>query len=233
MKVAVVDESFPKGVCITFAIVCSAHGAASLEKALRQKLQAYRSAYGIPIREFHGAEIANRSGDWQFIESEQQGFEIIDDLVCTITPFVEFSCASVVNKKLLSIKYSKPHKIRTVGIRHLVQELQSYAAKTSSYFMLVVDNHNESREEVSNFVRYKANGTPGSYRQTKLPNMLDLPSFQLSHESFLVQACDVMAFVYQRNFLVSRKGSDKVHDVAELWSNFAANTNFTKPRPFP
>lgn len=195
--------------------------ATCLETELRQKHSDIRKKNNwVPIKEFHAKSILDRSGDWSFIETREQAFEMIEDLLQIIAGQLENSWSSLASRKLLISRYRNAHKVRLVSLRHLAQGVEEKAQKQDFNYVIIADHHEDHRDDVKSFKDYKANGTPGAYRQTKFSRMVDLPLFRDSEDSYLIQAADIVAYVYQKqeNF----RGSSDEFDFKfkEIWARF-------------
>jgi hypothetical protein len=224
VKILAVDETISKsGTCIFVAVVLSAQGAADLERDLREKLTVISARNGyLKIREFHAKSMVDSQGDWSFLETREAAFEIFREVVEVIMKYVEFTWSSLASKQKLKHRYRTPHQPRLVALRHLAQGAEEKAIRGNFHYIMIVDHHENHKDDVRNFFEYKRHGTPGTYRHTKLARMVDVPLFRNSEDSFLIQAADLVAYLYQKQLYTDGKLVDFEFNFKALWSDFCA-----------
>jgi len=222
VKILAVDETVSKsGTCIFVAIVLSAQDATNLERDLREKLSAISARNGhLKIREFHAKYMVDRQGDWSFLASREEAFEIFKEVLEVIMNYVEVTWSSLASKQKLKLRYRTPHQPRLVALRHLAQGAEEKAVRGGFHYIMIVDHHENHKDDVRNFVEYKHHGTPGTYRHTKLARMVDVPLFRNSEDSFLIQAADLVAYLYQKQLYTDGKLGGFETQFKTLWSDF-------------
>ena len=96
-------------------------------------------------------------------------------------------------------RYSSPDPPHTVVLQHLLERVDECATAMGEYALVIADEVDGQAKHRADLSSYREVGTTG-YRHRKLTRIVDTLHFAPSHASRLVQAADVIAFLYRRSF---------------------------------
>ncbi|HWS37032.1 MAG TPA: DUF3800 domain-containing protein [Actinoplanes sp.] len=96
-------------------------------------------------------------------------------------------------------RYVVPEPAHGVVLQHLLERVDEYAASIGDYALVIADEVDGQARYRADFSGYRRSGT-GGYRGRKLTRIVDTLHFAPSHASRLVQAADMVAFLYRRVF---------------------------------
>jgi hypothetical protein len=96
-------------------------------------------------------------------------------------------------------RYRVPESPHSVVLQHLLERVDECATSLGDYALVIADEVDGQAEHRADLSRYREVGTTG-YRHRKLTRIVDTLHFAPSHASRLVQAADVIAFLYRRVF---------------------------------
>jgi len=85
-----------------------------------------------------------------------------------------------------------------VCFQHILQRANSVASMNGDYALIIADDRSDRERHRDYFATYQSQGTPGIYMHTKLGRLLDTVHFAPSHRSRMLQAADMVAFLYRR-----------------------------------
>lgn len=192
------DESYSKDRYFIAGLAVNHEDVRSLENALNAVVT--RAAKDLcvcgPRAELHGHPLFHGQGDWEDAKPRQRiaiynwAFEAIAQHNVRI--FLRG-----VNSKRLRERYVHPEDPHDVCLRHLLERVNEFAAKTDQAALIIADElhgHDRRRRALRDFKEY---GTPG-YLSSKLPRIVDTIHFAPSHHSRLIQAADLVAFLHHR-----------------------------------
>lgn len=97
------------------------------------------------------------------------------------------------------VRYNRPDLPHTVVLQHLLERVDEYATGLGEYALVIADEVDAQARHRADLASYREIGTSG-YRSRKLTRIVDTLHFAPSNASRLVQAADVIAFLYRRAF---------------------------------
>jgi Protein of unknown function (DUF3800) len=95
--------------------------------------------------------------------------------------------------------YSVPEPPHSVVLQHLLERVDECVTNLGDYALVIADEVDGQAKHRADLSSYRDVGTTG-YRHRKLTRIVDTLHFAPSHASRLVQAADVIAFLYRRVF---------------------------------
>jgi hypothetical protein len=84
--------------------------------------------------------------------------------------------------------------------------------------LIIADNRSDRERHREHFATYQTRGTPGVYMDTTLDRLLDTVHFAPSHQSRMLQAADMFAFIYRRRQTVQESDPRSEAAMRKLWS---------------
>jgi len=96
-------------------------------------------------------------------------------------------------------RYHLPDPAHTVVLQHLLERVDECVTSLGDYALVIADEVDGQAKHRADLSSYREVGTTG-YRHRKLTRIVDTLHFAPSHASRLVQAADVIAFLYRRAF---------------------------------
>ncbi|MEU0961920.1 DUF3800 domain-containing protein [Micromonospora aurantiaca] len=102
-------------------------------------------------------------------------------------------------------------------LSHLLERVDGYAAMRDELALVIADEVDNPASHRSDLTRYRVDGT-GGYRSRRLSRIVDTLHFAPSHASRLVQAVDLVTFLFRR--MASGAGADprEATTNTRLWS---------------
>lgn len=203
MKLAYLDESEVREADRYFvgALICDPETANDVVLALDTVVADAVAAYGLdPQVELHGYALANGTEGWgpmaKMLRARLgiylRSLEVLSALD------LKFLVRGVDTRRLLARHYIDPFPPHEVAVTHVLQRLNSEAVIEDDYVLVIADEHHLADDLRRKLREWKRDGTPGKYMQTRLPRVLDTFHFSPSQESRLLQASDLLTYMYQR-----------------------------------
>ncbi|MGV9981071.1 DUF3800 domain-containing protein [Micromonospora wenchangensis] len=91
----------------------------------------------------------------------------------------------------------QPSPGHEVVLSHLLERVDGYAASKAEYALVIADEVPDQAGHRADLGRYRVSGT-GGYRSRRLTRIVDTLHFAPSHVSRLVQAADLVTYLFQR-----------------------------------
>jgi hypothetical protein len=95
----------------------------------------------------------------------------------------------------LRMRYATPEPPHSVVLLHLLERVDEYAKQYGEQVLVIADEVGEQAKHRSELAMYRRSGTWG-YRARKLTQIVDTLHFAPSSASRLVQAIDLVTFLY-------------------------------------
>lgn len=126
--------------------------------------------------------------------------------------------------------YPKTTPARELALGHLLERINDCGKEAGETSVKVVaDEHHTSEVSRSNFNNYRLFGTPG-YRSSKLP-LIDNPLlFQASHTNRLLQAADLVTYIYNRQMTIRNGDYRMLKTQKQLWHRVAPAAQWPRGR---
>lgn len=94
-------------------------------------------------------------------------------------------------------RYSQPDEPHSIVLLHLLERINEYGMRHQEHLLVIADEVGEQARHRSDLALYRKRGTWG-YRSAQLTQIVDTLHFAPSHASRLLQAVDLVAFLYRR-----------------------------------
>jgi hypothetical protein len=194
-----VDESYSDSWFAMAALLVDGPAAVALTDALDRVAAASARAYGLDAGvELHGHEIFHAGGAWGGVPVRAR-VGIFDDVVEAVAAHDVRVIARAIDIVGQRARYQAPDPPHTVVLQHLLERVDEYATGLGDYVLVIADEVDGQAKHRADLSSYREVGTTG-YRHRKLTRIVDTLHFAPSHASRLVQAADVITFLYRRVF---------------------------------
>ena len=114
-------------------------------------------------------------------------------------------------------RYHRPDPPHTVVLQHLLERIDECVTGLGEYALVIADEVDAQARHRADLSSYREAGTAG-YRSRKLTRIVDTLHFAPSSASRLVQAADVIAFLYRRVFTVQETDERSRKAKIAMWS---------------
>lgn len=219
MLLCYVDESYTRDHYYLAALLCPDSEALPLTGDLDEVVARAAVGYdGIrPRAELHGYDIFQAKGDWEpLAKMPRARIGIYDDALRAIAAHrVHIIIEGVHPSSRLQSRH--PHSV-TLG--HLLERIDEYASTVGERALVIADEpgqHDQQLEYRTDLRRYRSSGT-GGWKCRKITNIVDTLHFAPSTASRLVQASDLIAFLYHRLETESDRDERAIRANQRLWS---------------
>lgn len=122
-----------------------------------------------------------------------------------------------VDRHGLAHRYASPKPAHEVVLSHLLERVDGYAAMREELALVIADEVDNPATHRADLSRYRVDGT-GGYRSRRLTRIVDTLHFAPSHASRLVQAVDLVTFLYRRMANVTGHDPREAAANEKLWS---------------
>lgn len=197
MLLAYMDESFSKDWYFMAALLCDGAGAQSIGAGLDDVVRKAVTAHGVPAdAELHGYELFQGEGWWKDVPPRvrigvyNQAFQVIAEHGEALV-LRGMDCAGQRER------YKYPEPPHTVVLQHLLERVNDYCRSKGHHVLAIADEVGEQAVHRSDLAHYRQHGT-GGYRSQKLTQIVDTLHFAPSDASRLIQAIDLVTFLYRR-----------------------------------
>jgi hypothetical protein len=194
---AYVDESYTDRWFTMAALLVDGPAAVALADDLERVCNAAAAAYGLESSaELHGHEIFHAAGAWAGVPVRAR-VGVFDDVVEAVAAQNVKVIARAMDTVGQRTRYAAPDPPHTVVLQHLLERIDECATRLGDYALVIADEVDGQATHRADLSAYREVGTRG-YRHRKLTRIVDTLHFAPSHASRLVQAADVIAFLYRR-----------------------------------
>jgi|SRR5690606_27458791 len=182
------------------ALLVDGPAAVALTAELDRVASAASAAYGLVDNvELHGHEVFHASGAWSGVPVRAR-VGVFDDVVEAIASqdvrVIARAMDIVGQRARYGAAADPPH---SVVLQHLLERVDECATSLGEYALVIADEVDGQAGHRADLSSYREVGTTG-YRHRKLTRIVDTLHFAPSHASRLVQAADMIAFLYRRVF---------------------------------
>lgn len=169
----------------------------------RVAAEAARS-YNLPKDvELHGYEIFHARGAWRDLPPRAR-IGVFDDVVEAVAGQDVTVITRAMDLVGQRARYRFPDPPHSVVLQHLLERIDEYATDLGDYALVIADEVDGQAQHRADLSSYREVGTQG-YRHRKLTRIVDTLHFAPSYTSRLVQAADVITFLYNRVFTHAEK----------------------------
>lgn len=225
MRLVYVDESYCPDCYYVAALLVPDTAVQALTAALDTVVrQAAVNYSGItPTAELHGYDLFQGKGDWTPIKPMLRArIGVYDKALRAIADHdVTVIVRGVAAPQRLRERYGArawhPH---TIALAHLLERCDEHLETVSDLGLVIADEAGQADQQPeyrADLRRYQDVGTSG-YRRRRIINIVDTLHFAPSSASRLVQAVDLIAFIYHRIQTTTEKADARAVRVnAALW----------------
>ncbi len=216
---AYVDESYNGDKFWIAALLCPEHTVAPLAQKLDKVVHdASRSYRDIDFKaELHGHALFHGKDDWRPLRAMPRAR--IGVLHAAFTAIASEDVEIVirgVDVRRLNARYIYPDHPHSVALSHLLERLDERADALRQPVLVIadeVDRADDHRRDLWMFQQYSTDG----YRARQIRNIVDTIHFAPSRASRLVQAADLLAFLYARMRSGQERDERAVAANSALW----------------
>lgn len=217
MLLAYVDESYHNDWYIVAALLVGGPAAVALSDELDRVARAAASAYGLdPDVELHGYEIYQGSHGWKGVPVRAR-IGVLDDVVEAVASQHVWVIARGMDVAGQRARYENPGPPHSIVLQHLLERIDECATALDEHALVIADEIEGQARHRADLSTYRAAGTTG-YRARKLTRIVDTLHFAPSNASRLVQAADMIAFIYRRSFAVQETDERARKVKVSLWN---------------
>lgn len=227
-----VDESYTHDHYYLAALVCPDDQALSLTEALDAVVaRAAASFEGLhPEMELHGYEMMQAKGQWSpLAKLTRARIGVYDQALSAIAAHqVRVFVQGIHPSSRLRNRH--PHSL---ALAYLLEHLDEYAAGTEQRALVIADEpgqYDQQHEYRSDLDHYRSTGT-GGYKPRKIRRIVDTLHFAPSRASRLVQASDLIAFLFHRLRTKPDGDARAVRVNQTLWSRLDGKATVHEWRP--
>jgi hypothetical protein len=194
-----VDESYTDNWFTMAALLVDGPAAVALTEELNAVATRAATAYGLDATvELHGHEIFHATGAWAGVPVRAR-VGVFDDVVEAVAGHEVMVIARAMDIVGQRARYAAPDPPHSVVLQHLLERVDECATLHGEYALVIADEVDGQAKHRTDLSSYREVGTKG-YRRRRLTRIVDTLHFAPSHASRLVQAADVIAFLYRRVF---------------------------------
>ena len=199
MLLTYVDESYTTDWFAMAALLVDGPAAVALTDELDRVAANAAKAYGLDARvELHGHEIFHAGGAWAGVPVRAR-VGVFDDVIEAVAAQDVRVIVRAMDTVGQRARYHAPDPPHTVVLQHLLERVDECATSLGEYALVIADEVDGQARHRTHLSSYREIGTTG-YRRRKLTRIVDTLHFAPSHASRLVQAADVIAFLFRRVF---------------------------------
>lgn len=213
---AFIDESYTNTHYYQAAIVIREQNLHRLED-LKSEVIEYVKGFGVEnLIELHAHSLMTSRDGWEALENKARArisiFKKIQSLISDLPARVFIEGVDVPQ---LHIRYKYPDSPHTVTLRHLLEDIQSFAHSMDEQVTIFCDEIGDAKVHQRHFEYYKSTNTSG-YKPSSLHN-LDSLSFVKSHEHPGIQVVDQIVYLYRRMDSHTETDSRTRDAVLQMW----------------
>ncbi|HWB34916.1 MAG TPA: DUF3800 domain-containing protein, partial [Rugosimonospora sp.] len=199
MLLAYLDESYTDEWFTMLALLLDGPAAVALSDELERVATTAAKAYDLtPAVELHGHEIFHGVGAWKGVPVRAR-VGVFDDVIEVVAAQDVLLIARAMDVLGQRIRYAAPASPYSMVLRHMLERIDECVTKLGEHALVIADEVDGEARHRADLSMYREVGTAG-YRRRRLSRIVDTLHFAPSRASRLVQAADVLAFLYRRVF---------------------------------
>lgn len=228
MLLCFVDESFKGNFYGFAAVLADENTTKALTAGLNKIVRQAAVDWGIPqTAEIHGYPLFHGTDDWTGV-SVRARIGIMQKVVDAITAADVTILMRAVHKGRLERRqanenYPVQFPPEQVCFQHILQRADFIARRQATHALIIADERGDRERHRERFAMYQTEGTPGVYMHTTLDRLLDTVHFAPSHHSRMLQASDILAFIYQRVRTVTESDPRAQAAMDKLWNTIESS----------
>jgi hypothetical protein len=212
-----VDESYTDRWFAMAALLVDGPAAVALTTELDRVASTAAEAYGMNENvELHGHEIFHATGMWKGVPPRAR-VGVFDDVIEAVAAQDLRVIARAMDMVGQRQRYKAPDPAHSVVLQHLLERVDEYVTGVGEYALVIADEVDGQAQHRTDLSSYREVGTSG-YRQRKLTRVVDTLHFAPSHASRLVQAADVITFLYRRVFTHAETDDGSRRSKIAMWN---------------
>jgi uncharacterized protein YnzC (UPF0291/DUF896 family) len=220
-----VDESHSAEVYFLGALLCPEASVIPLGEALDQVVQKASDAYGVlePDAELHGYDIFHGKRDWKPLKHMLRArIGVYAEALQAIGQHDVKIIITGVNLPRLQRRYGSDHDSpHSIALTHLLERVDEFAKSNKELVLIIADECEGQDGYRQELKRYRTQGTWG-YKPRKITTVVDTMHFAASSESRLLQAVDLVSFLYHRIHIDADQDPRAKKANEELWASVDA-----------
>nr|WP_246400891.1 DUF3800 domain-containing protein [Jiangella mangrovi] len=194
---AYVDESFSRDWYYMAALLCDGAGAKAIGQALDGVVEKAIKDHGVPAdAELHGYELFQGEGWWKDLPPRAR-IGVYNDAFSVIGEHARAIILRGLDSAGLRDRYPQPDPPHSLVLMALLERIDEYSRAAGEHALVIADEVGEQAKHRSDLASYRKSGTWG-YRAAKITQIVDTLHFAPSNASRLVQAIDLVVFLYRR-----------------------------------
>jgi hypothetical protein len=197
---AYVDESYTTERYYMAAAVVPEASARPLTTALDQVVAKAAVAYGgLDLQaELHAHDLVNARRDWTSLKPALRArIGIYNDAIQALVDHDVHVIVRGVDITRLRARYTLPDHPHSVVLSHLIERIDEYATDRAELALMIADEIDQQDAHRRDLWSYQRIGTLG-YRSRTITRIVDTLHFAPSKASRLLQAADLVAYLYRR-----------------------------------
>jgi hypothetical protein len=217
---AYVDESYTTERYFLAAVVVPEASARPLTSALDTLVAKAALAYpGLPTAaELHAHDLVNARRDWAALRPMLRArIGVYNDAIQAVVDHRAQVIVRGVDIPRLRARYPTPAHPHSVVLGHLIERVDEYAAARNELALMIADEIDQQDAHRRDLWSYQRLGTWG-YRGHAITRIVDTLHFAPSESSRLLQAADLVAFLYRRVHAHTETDPRAAREWASTWA---------------
>lgn len=217
---AYVDESYTKERYYIAALVVPEHSLIPLVRVLDSVIATAARAFPelAPTAELHGHDIVGGKGDWKPLQPKMRArIGVYRDATEAIAAQDLAIIVRGVHVPRLHRRYLFPDEPHSIVLSHLIERIDEYAEARGQLAMLIADEVAGQDQHRRSLWEYQRTRTRG-YRSRQITRVADTIHFAPSSASRLLQAADLVAYLYRRRATHTETDARAERVNAALWA---------------
>lgn len=197
MLLSYVDESYSQDWYYMAALLCDGPGAQALTSALDEIIDRAIRTHGVTENaELHGYELYQGEGWWAGIPPRVR-IGVYNDVFEAVRIYSRAIILRGLHRAGQRLRYAVVDPPHSVVLLHLLEQIDEYAQRQHEHVLVIADEVGEQAKHRNDLALYRRSGTWG-YKSRKLTQVVDTLHFAPSHASRLLQAIDLIVYLYRR-----------------------------------
>ncbi len=223
MFLCFVDESNEGDFHGFAALVADEHCTKHLTVTLNSIMAQVAVDWGLErTTEFHAYPMFHGKEDWAMVPVRARVGLFHKVVAAIVDQPVDIILRSVSESRLRDRQSKEAYPVNfppeQVCFQHILQRVNQTAAGRKTHALIIADERGDRERHRDRFATYQTEGTPGVYMHTTLDTLLDTVHFAPSHHSRMLQAADVLAFIYRRFHTVLESDPRAAENMRKLWA---------------
>lgn len=238
MLLCYVDESTQGRFHGFAAVLVDEYATKRLTASLNRIMEQASVDYGIPpTTEIHAHPIFHGREAWQDVGNRARVGLFHKIIETIVSEDLTILLRSVDQVRLLHRQARENYPVafppEQIYFQHILQRADRIARHQGTHCLIIADNRSDRERHREHFATYQTRGTPGVYMHTTLDTLLDTVHFAPSHQSRVLQATDMLAFIYRRRQTVQESDPRAEAAMRKLWSAIVDSQKVHDPGSWP